>query len=83
MTQYIISANMPEILELEEAGKMDEAYALAHQKIGEQLQDALQCLAEAKAAGAGDNALIIDGKALLHGLSKDLKAQLLQVVWQL
>lgn len=78
MTQYIISANMPEILALEDAGKTEEAYALAHTKIGEQLQDALQCMAEAKAAGGGDNALVIDGKALLHGLASDLKAQLLQ-----
>ena len=78
MTQYIISANLPEILALEDAGKQEEAYALAHTKIGEQLQDALQCMAEAKAAGGGDNALVIDGKALLHGLAHDLKAQLLQ-----
>ena len=78
MTQYIISANLPEILALEEAGKQEEAYALAHTKIGEQLQDALQCMAEAKAAGGADNALVIDGKALLHGLAHDLKAQLLQ-----
>lgn len=77
MTQYIISANLPEILVLEDAGKPEEAYALAHTKIGEQLQDALQCMAEARAAG-GDNALVIDGKALLHGLAQDLKAQLLQ-----
>jgi len=49
MTQYIISANLPEVLALEEAGKVDEAYTLAHSKIGEQLQDALQCMAEAKA----------------------------------
>ena len=78
MTQYIISANLPEILTLEDAGKQEEAYALAHTKIGEQLQDALQCMAEAKAAGGGDNALVIDGKALLHGLAHDLKGQLLQ-----
>ena len=78
MTQYIISANLPEILALEDAGKQEEAYALAHTKIGEQLQDALQCMAEARAAGGGDNALVIDGKALLHGLAHDLKAQLLQ-----
>ena len=79
MTQYIISANLPEVLALEEAGQVDEAYALAHAKIGEQLQDALQCMAEAQAAGSGDNALIIDGKALLHALDARLKAQLLQV----
>ncbi|DBB12995.1 TPA: hypothetical protein ACH3X3_005736 [Trebouxia sp. C0006] len=79
MTQYIISANLPEVLALEEAGKMDDAYALAHSKIGEQLQDAMQCMAEAKAADGGDNALIIDGKALLHALATDLKGQLLQV----
>ena len=79
MTQYIISANLPEVLALEEAGKMDDAYAAAHSKIGEQLQDALQCMAEAKAADGGDNALIIDGKALLHALATDLKGQLLQV----
>lgn len=78
MTQYIISANLPEILALEDAGKAEEAYALAHTKIGEQLQDALQCMAEAAAAGGGDNALVIDGKALLHGLAEDLKAHLLQ-----
>lgn len=78
MTQYIISANLPEILALEDAGKPEEAYALAHTKIGEQLQDALQCMAEAAAAGGGDNALVIDGKALLHGLAQDLKAHLLQ-----
>lgn len=78
MTQYIISANMPEILALEDAGKPEEAYALAHTKIGEQLQDALQCMAEARAVGSCDNALVIDGKALLHGLAQDLKAQLLQ-----
>jgi len=79
MTQYIISANLPEVLALEEAGKVDDAYTLAHSKIGEQLQDALQCMAEAKAADGGDNALIIDGKALLHALATDLKGQLLQV----
>lgn len=79
MTQYIISANLPEVLALEEVGKLEEAFALAHVKIGEQLQDALQCMAEAKAGNGGDNALIIDGKALLHGLAADLKAQLLQV----
>ncbi len=79
MTQYIISANLPEVLVLEDAGKTEEAYKLAHSKIGEQLVDALQCMAEAKAADGGDNALIIDGKALLHGLATDLKGQLLQV----
>ena len=79
MTQYIISANLPEVLALEEGGKVDDAYALAHTKIGEQLQDALQCMAEARGAGGGDNALIIDGKALLHALDGRLKAQLLLV----
>ena len=83
MTQYIISANLPEVLALEEAGRAEEATALAHSKIGEQLHDALQCMAEAKAAGGGDNALVIDGKALLHGLAADLKAKLLQVCYTL
>ena len=80
MTQYIINANLPEVVALEEAGRLEEAYALAHCKIGEQLQDALHCMAEARAdGGGGENALVIDGKALLHGLGPDLKAQLLQV----
>lgn len=78
MIQYIISANVPEVLALEDAGRMEDAYALAHSKIQEQLQDALKCMAEA-GAGGSDNALIIDGKALLHGLAPDVKASLLQV----
>lgn len=78
MTQYIISANLPEVLALEDAGRTDDAYALAHSKITEQLQDALKSMAEAGAGGT-DNALVIDGKALLHGLAPDTKAALLQV----
>lgn len=78
MTQYIISANLPEVLALEDAGRTDDAYALAHSKITEQLQDALKSMAEVGPAGT-DNALVIDGKALLHGLAPDTKATLLQV----
>lgn len=79
MTQYIISANLPEVLALEDTGRADDAFALAHAKIIEQLQDALKCMAGADAGGT-DNALIIDGKALLHGLAPDVKATLLQVM---
>ena len=78
MTQYIISANLPEVLALEDGGRTEEAYALAHSKIQEQLQDALKSMAEGAAEGL-DNALVIDGKALLHGLAPDTKASLLQV----
>lgn len=78
MTQYIISANLPEVLALEDGGRTEEAYALAHSKIQEQLQDALKSMAEGAAEGL-DNALVIDGKALLHGLAPDVKASLLQV----
>ncbi|KAK9844803.1 hypothetical protein WJX74_007043 [Apatococcus lobatus] len=54
MRQYIISANVAELKEV-------EAHILS------------------KAHEDGDNALIIDGKALSHGLAADLRAHLLSV----
>ncbi|KAK9829125.1 hypothetical protein WJX72_004020 [[Myrmecia] bisecta] len=80
MTQYIISANLPEILALEDDGRMEEAYALAHVKVVEQLDDVIKCIESQKEEeGHTDNALIIDGKALLHGLADDVKDRLLRV----
>ena len=57
---------------------MEEAEALARASVKEQLGDALRSIAE-DAAPPGGHALIIDGKALLHALSNDVKASLLAV----
>lgn len=78
MTQYIISANTPEVLALEDQGKLQEAYDLAHNQIQAQLDDVLKDM-EGQSEDDQDNALVIDGKALLHALTSDTKARLLQV----
>ena len=78
MRQYIISANLAEVIALEDAGKTAEAYSLAHSRVGQQLQEA-EAHILSMAHEDGDSALIIDGKALSHGLATDLRAQLLSV----
>lgn len=78
MTQYTISANTPDVVALEEQGKMQAAYDLSHTKIQAQLADVLKDMAE-RPGDEQDNALIIDGKALLHALNPDTKAKLLEV----
>ncbi len=78
MRQYIITANLPEVLALDEAGKVAEAYSLAHSRVQQQLQEAESHIIS-MAHEDGDNALIIDGKALAHGLAADLCALLLSV----
>ena len=67
MRQYIISANVAEVVTLEEAGKAAEAYNLAHSRVAQQLKE-VEAHILSMAHEDGDNALIIDGKALLHGL---------------
>ncbi|KAK9787844.1 hypothetical protein WJX73_000953 [Symbiochloris irregularis] len=79
MTQYIVSANLPEVVALEEAGKAEEAAALAHDMMLQQLSDALAEMQSVEQEGGGDNALIIDGKALTYALADDVKHLLLAV----
>ncbi len=57
---------------------MEEAEALARASVKEQLGDALRSITE-DAAPPGGHALIIDGKALLHALTDEVKASLLAV----
>ena len=80
---------------LEEQGRFDEAEALAHASVHEQLCDVLRAITKTdnsggssrvrgSAAGAvpeasAGNALIIDGKALQHALQADIKDALLAV----
>lgn len=78
MRQYIISANGAEVINLEEAGKVAEAYSLAHSRVEQQLRE-VEAHILSTAHEDGDNALIIDGKALSHGLAADLRQQLLSV----
>ena len=63
---------------LEDAGRMEEAEALARASVREQLGDALRRIAE-EAPPPGGHALIIDGKALQHALADDAKDSLLAV----
>ena len=63
---------------MEDAGRMDEAEALARASVKEQLGDALRSIAE-DIPPPGGHALIIDGKALLHALGDDSKDSLLAV----
>lgn len=69
------------MLALEDEGRLDEAKALAHASVREQLTDALRHMVRSDSAGSGDvgNALIIDGKALDHALDDDLRDSLLAV----
>jgi magnesium-transporting ATPase (P-type) len=80
MAQYIVTAATREVLTLEDAGRFDEAAALAHASVREQLSDALRQIARSD-SGASDvgNALIIDGKALDHALDDDIRDSLLAV----
>lgn len=63
---------------LEDAGRMEEAEALARGSVREQLGDVLRRIAE-EAPPPGGHALIIDGKALQHALADDAKDSLLAV----
>ncbi len=63
---------------LEDAGRMDEAEALAQASVKGQLGDALRSIAS-DVPPPGGHALIIDGKALLHALGDDIKDSLLAV----
>lgn len=63
---------------LEDAGRLEEAEALARAAVREQLGDALRRITE-ETAPPGGHALIIDGKALLHALGDDTKDSLLAV----
>lgn len=57
---------------------MQEAAKLAHDKVLQQLNDALAHMKGNEGEGT-DNALIIDGKALGHALAEDARSQLLAV----
>ena len=57
---------------------MQEAATLAHERALQQLQDALREMQATESEG-GDNALVIDGKALTHALADDAKDLLLAV----
>ena len=59
--------------------RMQEAAELAHAKALQQLQDTLAYM-QANEADGGDNALIIDGKALGHALGDDARSLLLEVL---
>lgn len=62
---------------LEDEGRYKEADALAAATVREQLSDALRHMA--RDSSEGGNALIIDGKALVHALADDCRAALLAV----
>lgn len=62
---------------MEDEGRYKEAEALAAATVREQLSDALRHMARGNSEGG--NALIIDGKALVHALADDCRAALLAV----
>lgn len=78
MSQYIISANSPEVIALEDAGRLEAAYQAAKASVGAQLEQAAAAISEGLERGE-PNALVIDGKALLHALTPELKSKLLEV----
>ncbi|GMH35862.1 hypothetical protein BSKO_03730 [Bryopsis sp. KO-2023] len=79
MVQYVVSVDIPAILELEAQGKTKEAESLARQKVREQLQDILTLLKAEKKDSLGENALIIDGKALTFALAKPVRRTFMSV----
>ncbi|BDA43574.1 Phospholipid-transporting ATPase 3 [Coccomyxa sp. Obi] len=77
MVQYIVTASTKEVDALEDEGRYKEAEALAAATVREQLSDALRHMA--RDSSEGGNALIIDGKALVHALADDCRSALLAV----
>eukprot|EP00803_Ostreobium_quekettii_P011454 evm.model.scf_1059.1 EVM.evm.TU.scf_1059.1 scf_1059:98-2784(-) len=76
MVQYIVTADLPDVVQLEDSGQMARARALAGEKVHEQLRDALAHMREERgddpevaAPPKTERALIIEGKALGHALS--------------
>ena len=65
---------------LEDEGRYKEAEAVAAATVREQLSDALRHMVrDSSGSSEGGNALIIDGKALVHALADDCRAALLAV----
>ena len=70
---------MLQVSALEDAGRLEEAEALARASVKEQLGDALRRMAGGDPLPPGGHALIIDGKALTHALGDYAKDSLLAV----
>lgn len=79
MVQFVVDADLPDVRALESEGKKKEADALAMQKVGQQLQDALNELREKEKWTAVEGALIIDGKALSFALSDQVQDKFVAV----